>query len=62
MKREIRYCRYCNLYTMKEVCRICGRETIIKKPPRFSPQDRYGRYRRRLKKLERGLIHGGDSD
>ncbi len=55
-KVEIRYCTYCKIYTMKEICKICGRETIVKKPPRFSPQDRYGKYRRYLKKLEKGLV------
>jgi H/ACA ribonucleoprotein complex subunit 3 len=36
-----------------EVCVVCGRPTVNPEPPRFSPQDKYGRYRRMLKKGEK---------
>jgi H/ACA ribonucleoprotein complex subunit 3 len=37
-------------YTMQINCPKCNKKTISKKPPRFSPQDHYGEYRRKLKK------------
>ena len=50
------YCKSCKLYTLDAVCNKCKERTISKNPPRFSPQDRYGEYRRKLKKLEKGGI------
>lgn len=35
---------------MEEECPKCGGGTVKPYPPRFSPDDRYGRYRRMLKK------------
>ncbi len=49
----IRYCTNCNSYTLEEICPRCGKETIIKKPARFSPQDNYGKYRVALKKIDK---------
>ncbi|MCD6223059.1 MAG: RNA-protein complex protein Nop10 [Thermoplasmata archaeon] len=46
----MKYCYKCKRYTLKDVCPVCGEKTIKKEPPRFSPQDRYGKYRRMLKK------------
>ena len=48
------YCKNCNLYTLESVCNKCKMVTICKNPPRFSPQNHYGTYRRKLKKLEKG--------
>lgn len=50
----LRYCTHCQTYTLDSVCAHCNKQTIEKYPPRFSPQDRYGAYRRKLKKLEKG--------
>ncbi|UCD13870.1 MAG: RNA-protein complex protein Nop10 [Thermoplasmatales archaeon] len=50
---EILYCRKCKSYTLDEMCNKCKEKTVVKKPARFSPQDRYGEYRRKLKKLEK---------
>ncbi|EHP89692.1 RNA-protein complex protein Nop10 [Methanotorris formicicus] len=47
---RIRKCLKCGRYTLKEFCPNCGEKTIIPKPPKFSPEDRYGKYRRMLKK------------
>jgi H/ACA ribonucleoprotein complex subunit 3 len=47
--RKMRYCRECRVYTLKEICKRCGNKTVSPLPPRFSPQDPYGEYRRRLK-------------
>ncbi len=46
----LHYCNICREYTLKDVCPYCGAKTINPHPPRFSPQDRYGEYRRKLKK------------
>jgi len=47
------YCENCKVYTLYSICKICKKITICKNPPRFSPQDHYGVYRRKLKKLEK---------
>jgi len=49
MKSKIRRCLNCKRYTMKENCPVCGKVTVNPLPPRFSPIDKYGEYRRRLK-------------
>jgi H/ACA ribonucleoprotein complex subunit 3 len=49
------YCKNCEKYTLDRNCDNCGENTISRNPPRFSPQDRFGEYRRKLKKLEKGV-------
>jgi H/ACA ribonucleoprotein complex subunit 3 len=51
MKSMMRKCNNCSLYTLKDSCPKCGLITIMPVPARYSPQDNYGEYRRRLKKL-----------
>ncbi|HHH80153.1 MAG: RNA-protein complex protein Nop10 [Thermoplasmata archaeon] len=53
MMSSIRYCPVCKEYTLEEKCRVCGGNTVVKKPARFSPEDRYGSYRVSLKRMER---------
>jgi H/ACA ribonucleoprotein complex subunit 3 len=48
------YCKKCIIYTLYQTCKKCNEKTISKNPPRFSPQDPYGNYRRKLKKLQVG--------
>lgn len=48
--KKIKYCESCKLYTLKEKCPKCQRETKSRNPPKFSPEDRYGKYRREIKK------------
>ena len=48
------YCKNCKQYTLDKICKNCKEKTISKNPPRFSPQDRYGKYRRELKKSQKG--------
>jgi len=48
------YCKNCKVYTLDKTCSKCNKKTVSKNPPRFSPQDHYGRYRRELKKLQKG--------
>lgn len=46
----MRKCPSCRAYTLRARCGKCRVETRSVGPPRFSPQDRYGAYRRRMKK------------
>ncbi len=50
---KLLYCQYCREYTLNIVCKTCKQKTISKNPPRFSPQDNYGNYRRKLKKIQK---------
>ncbi len=45
---QIRRCRICSVYTLQENCPRCQAPTGTPHPARFSPEDRYGRYRRAL--------------
>jgi H/ACA ribonucleoprotein complex subunit 3 len=45
---KLRKCLNCNEYTFKEICPKCNKETINPAPPKFSPLDKYGKYRRKL--------------
>ncbi len=45
MKFLIRKCPKCSRYTLKENCPVCGTQTVSPHPPRFSPSDKYARYR-----------------
>ncbi|MEA3558760.1 MAG: RNA-protein complex protein Nop10 [Candidatus Thermoplasmatota archaeon] len=46
MRSRIRKCRKCNLFSLRDKCPECGSTTENTFPPRYSPQDKYGRYRR----------------
>jgi H/ACA ribonucleoprotein complex subunit 3 len=37
-------CTKCGKYTLKELC-ACGGKAISPKPPKFSPDDPYAKYR-----------------
>jgi len=50
MKSRIHRCGSCGKYTLKDKCPDCGSVVTGTKPARFSPQDPYGKYRRRMKK------------
>lgn len=43
-------CPDCRAYTMKAKCPQCGKATKNPVPAKFSPEDAYGEYRRRLKR------------
>lgn len=45
MKSLIRKCNKCMTYTMSEKCSHCGTETVMALPPRYSPADRFQKYR-----------------
>ncbi|ODS42420.1 MAG: hypothetical protein MSIBF_03610 [Candidatus Altiarchaeales archaeon IMC4] len=45
---KIKKCPDCTGYTMRETCTRCKAKTVIAKPAKFSPEDKYGKYRRML--------------
>ena len=49
---HISKCPSCQNYTLEKICSKCNLETILPKPPKYSPEDKYGSYRRNIKKLE----------
>jgi len=42
-------CKNCGIYTIKEKCPKCGMETVRPIPPKYSPVDKYGKYRRKFR-------------
>lgn len=51
--KHIKKCINCNIYTLSDTCEKCNTKTIIPKPPKYSPEDKYGDYRRQAKETER---------
>jgi len=46
----LRKCTKCGNYTLKKsTCPYCGEAVAIPHPPKFSPQDKYLKYRMALK-------------
>ena len=45
MRFQLRICHKCSRYTLKENCKICNEETKSAHPAKFSPDDKYMRYR-----------------
>lgn len=45
MRSLILVCRSCHKYTLSGECPVCGKQTVTVHPARFSPDDRYARYR-----------------
>jgi len=50
VRSVMRVCREDRTYTLRDVCPKCGARTVTPLPPRYSPEDRYGAYRRRLRR------------
>ena len=50
MKSLLFHCKSCGRYTLYSTCPDCGEPAVQPAPPRFSPEDKYGKYRRMLKK------------
>ncbi len=48
--KHIAKCSKCGQYTIKEKCPKCNIKTINPKPPKYSPEDKYGEYRRKTKR------------
>ncbi len=53
--QHILKCQKCNKYTMKKTCNCSGTAavTIEIKPQKYSPEDKYGKYRREVKEEDR---------
>lgn len=47
----LRICPTCARYTLKDACPECGADTRDPHPPKFSPEEKHGVYRRKLKRL-----------
>ena len=54
MKTLLRKCSSCREYTLKEPCPKCGGTTFMTMPAKYSPEDRYGEYRGRVKNEMKG--------
>ena len=50
MSMKMNRCPECGIYTLKENCPKCGGSLKVIYPPKFSIEDKYGKYRRILKK------------
>jgi H/ACA ribonucleoprotein complex subunit 3 len=50
MLMALRRCTACSEYTLEPECKHCGGTTERAGPAKYSPEDRYGPYRRALKK------------
>jgi len=47
----LRKCRKCAVYTLQtEECPSCGGDLRVPHPAKFSVEDKYGEYRRKLKR------------
>jgi H/ACA ribonucleoprotein complex subunit 3 len=45
----LRKCKKCNQYTLKNHCSKCEGSVKIPHPAKFSPEDRYAKYRRAIR-------------
>jgi H/ACA ribonucleoprotein complex subunit 3 len=45
MRFQLRKCIVCNRYTLKDDCPQCNAKTMIAHPAKFSPDDKYLKYR-----------------
>ena len=45
MKFILRKCAVCVTYTLKKICPACGSDTRSAHPAKYSPDDKYARYR-----------------
>ncbi|MGD0422137.1 MAG: RNA-protein complex protein Nop10 [Candidatus Bathyarchaeia archaeon] len=45
MKWLLKKCPSCNSYTLKQKCPKCGADTVTPHPPKFSPHDKYAKYK-----------------
>ena len=52
MKFQMKRCKKCGEYTLQDICPEFNVKTGVIFPARYSPQDKYGKYRRLLKKQQ----------
>ena len=58
MAKHILKCTVCGRYTMKEQC-VCGGKAVAVIPAKYSPEDKYAKYRREARREEliaKGLL------
>jgi H/ACA ribonucleoprotein complex subunit 3 len=49
----LRKCVKCEKYTLnQDVCPVCGGKVRIPHPAKFSPEDRYAKYRQAIRETE----------
>jgi H/ACA ribonucleoprotein complex subunit 3 len=48
----LKRCTKCQEYTLQDACPRCGAAAKPNRPAKFSPEDQYGEYRRKLKRLD----------
>jgi H/ACA ribonucleoprotein complex subunit 3 len=51
MANHILKCPECHSYSLRQDCE-CGGKRVSPKPAKYSPEDKYGAYRRAAKKAE----------
>lgn len=51
-------CPSCHEFTLRDRCPRCGGAARNPLPPKYSPEDHYGEYRRRLKRMARAESKG----
>ncbi|MCL2686917.1 MAG: RNA-protein complex protein Nop10 [Methanobrevibacter sp.] len=49
MKLKMHKCEDCGEYTLKSICPYCGEKVKVIYPAKYSIDDKYGKYRRKLK-------------
>lgn len=47
--KPLAYCKSCKRYTLEALCPLCNAPTINPIPAKYSPQDKYAKYRRQYK-------------
>ncbi len=52
---ELYYCQTCEKYTMEQKCTTCNKPTSIPRPPKYTPDDKYTKYRAEIKIEQRRL-------
>jgi len=48
---RLRYCPKCDRYTLRDRCPVCGGAVRIPHPAKFSMDDRYQRYKLRMRRM-----------
>lgn len=52
MSSSIFYCEFCNNFTLKKTCPKCNDKTSNPIPAKYSPQDKYAKYRKLARKSQ----------
>jgi len=45
---KMKKCTSCKVYTFRDICQKCDKKTVNPEPPKYSPEDKYGKYRRMI--------------